>query len=198
VTIPDGTPLSANQSFFKIWKLRNEGACAWPLGTMLGHVGGDKLSITDCVPVPETQPGEERDVTVDMIAPTKPGRYVSYWRLIHPDGSRFGQRVWVDVIVSPPHEEKATETVPQQQATQATQTPQQTTPPSEANNNNATTTAGNNPTPSAPPATMEVEEDAPQVTLLMEMGFNDREAIKRALANHQNDILKAVHELCGK
>lgn len=201
VTMPDGTPVTPNQSFFKIWKLRNEGASAWPLGTMLGHVGGDKLSMSDCVPVEVTEPGEECDITVDMIAPSKPGRYVSYWRLIHPDGSRFGQRVWVDIIVSPQAEEKATETVPQQQATQATQTPQASQP--EANNSTAApaiTPASNTPASlsSPTPATMEVEEEAPQVTLLLEMGFTDREAVKRALANHQNDILKAVHELCGK
>lgn len=204
VTMPDGTPVTTNQSFFKIWKLRNEGVSAWPLGTMLGHVGGDKLSMSDCVPIEVTEPGEECDITVDMIAPSKPGRYVSYWRLIHPDGSRFGQRVWVDIIVSPQAEEKATETVPQQQATQATQTPQANQTQPEANNNNTAapaTPASNTPASlSSPPtpATMEVEEEAPQVTLLLEMGFTDREAVKRALANHQNDILKAVHELCGK
>jgi len=36
-----------------------------------------------------------------MVAPSKPGRYVSYWRLAQPNGERFGQRVWVDIVVEP-------------------------------------------------------------------------------------------------
>jgi next-to-BRCA1 protein 1 len=168
---------------------------------MLGHVGGDKLSLVECVPVEPTQPGEERDVAVDMIAPEKPGRYVSYWRLIHPDGSRFGQRVWVDVIVIPNKvEEKATETVSQQQTSQATETvtQQQATQATQTVSNNNNSTASTATTASA---TMEVEKEeelSPQAKLIMEMGFTDRAAIQQALAKHGNDILKTVHELCGK
>lgn len=45
-------------------------------------------------------PGEETDITVGITAPSKPGRYVSYWRLSQTDGSRFGQRVWADIVVA--------------------------------------------------------------------------------------------------
>jgi len=174
VTIPDGTPLSPNEQFFKVWKLRNEGQAAWPQGTMLGHVGGDKLSMAECVPVEATLAGEEREVTVDMVTPSKPGRYVSYWRLIHPDGSRFGQRVWVDIIVSPKSESQ-----------------EETPAPTQTSSNVA-------PSQNSVMQVETEEPDSPQVKLLLEMGFSDRVAIKAALEKNNNDILKSVHDLCAQ
>lgn len=32
-------------------------------------------------------------------------RYVSYWRLVDPNNQRFGQRVWVDILVPPTAED---------------------------------------------------------------------------------------------
>jgi next-to-BRCA1 protein 1 len=43
--------------------------------------------------------GGEIDVCVDFVAPVKPGRYISYWRLTSPDLVKFGQRVWVLIQV---------------------------------------------------------------------------------------------------
>ena len=44
-------------------------------------------------------PCEETDVTVDFLAPARPGRYISYWRLALPSGQRFGQQIWVHIKV---------------------------------------------------------------------------------------------------
>lgn len=101
VTIQDGTQMESNTAFTKIWKLRNEGA-QWPENTSLIFVGGDQMSKLDTIPVTALANGQEVDIAVDMNAPSKPGRYVGYWRLSHPDGSRFGQRVWVDICVVDP------------------------------------------------------------------------------------------------
>jgi len=99
VSIPDGMLVESGQSFTKIWRLRNEGKSAWPENLSLQFVGGDQFSAEERVPVPVVQPGSEIDIAVEMTAPTKPGRFVSFWRLAALDGSRFGQRVWVDICV---------------------------------------------------------------------------------------------------
>ncbi|KAL2634087.1 hypothetical protein R1flu_005566 [Riccia fluitans] len=103
VTIFDGTELSPLAKFTKIWRLRNSGTLSWPLDTKLVHVGGDELGNVDQVPVelPERGllPGDEVDVSVDLVAPEKPGRYVSHWRLASPAGPKFGHRVWVLIQV---------------------------------------------------------------------------------------------------
>lgn len=44
-------------------------------------------------------PCEETDVSVDFLAPARPGRYISYWRLSLPSGLKFGQQVWVHIKV---------------------------------------------------------------------------------------------------
>ena len=41
----------------------------------------------------------EVEVSVDLVAPEKPGRYVSHWRLVAPAGPKFGHRVWVLIQV---------------------------------------------------------------------------------------------------
>jgi len=44
--------------------------------------------------------GSETNIAVALVAPTEPGRYVSYWRLVVPPHMRkFGQRYWVQVVI---------------------------------------------------------------------------------------------------
>ena len=51
--------------------------------------------------LPETglQCGEDIEISVDLVAPDRAGRYVSHWRLVSPSGQKFGHRVWVLILV---------------------------------------------------------------------------------------------------
>ncbi|KAH7284422.1 hypothetical protein KP509_34G053800 [Ceratopteris richardii] len=42
---------------------------------------------------------EEVNIAVDFVAPVSLGRYVSHWRLRAPSGQKFGQKVWVLIVV---------------------------------------------------------------------------------------------------
>lgn len=95
-----GNTLPPGERFTKTWRMRNEGQTAWAENTVLAFVGGDQLSAPESVLVPIVPAGEEVDISVSMVAPSVPGRYVSYWRLCAPEGVRFGHRVWVDIQVS--------------------------------------------------------------------------------------------------
>jgi hypothetical protein len=82
--------------------MANEGTQEWPQGTQLIFCGGDTLAPTPnttTFAVPVTKPGKNVYVTADLQAPAKPGRYVSYFRLVTPSGARFGHRVWCDILV---------------------------------------------------------------------------------------------------
>jgi len=79
--------------------MKNIGSTAWPEPARLIFVGGDVLSESEAVIVPSIQPNEEVDITVDMVAPASPGRYVSKYRLCTPEGARFGHCVWADITV---------------------------------------------------------------------------------------------------
>jgi len=101
VTIPDGTELPPNTPFIKTWKIRNEGP-AWPTGSQLLFVSnkGDNLNGPERVVIKgDVSPGQEVEVSVPLITPNEPGRYVGYYRMVTPDGVKFGQRVWVSFCV---------------------------------------------------------------------------------------------------
>jgi len=154
-------------------------------------VGGDKLSAVEAVPVPVVEPGSEVDIAVDMTAPALPGRYVGYYRLLTPDGTRFGQRVWVDVIVAP-QEEKATE-VAKEPAKMEVDAPAKPLYPV-VNPAPATPAPSAAPAPAPAPVSMEIPV-SPEHQQLLDMGFIDRELNVRLLSKNNNDVLRTVQEL---
>ncbi|KAL9434137.1 hypothetical protein AB3S75_028882 [Citrus x aurantiifolia] len=105
VNVLDGTMIAPSTPFTKIWRMRNTGNLAWPRGSQLVWIGGDKFS--DGVSVEIEVPADgvpvegEIDIAVDFTAPELPGRYISYWRMSSPSGVKFGQRVWVLIQVDP-------------------------------------------------------------------------------------------------
>merc|ERR1712093_553056 len=73
------------------------------------YVGGDQMEGGHSVALPgdgTVAPGQEVDVSVDLVSPPEYGRYVGYWRLVTPENRKFGQRVWVNIqsadVTAPP------------------------------------------------------------------------------------------------
>jgi len=105
VTIDKGQVIEPGAAFTKIWRFRNEGIAAWARGTQLSLLpkNSDNLGGPSVLPLDATDevtPGKEIDVAIDLVAPTQPGRYVAYYRLYDPArDKRFGQRVWVEILV---------------------------------------------------------------------------------------------------
>lgn len=109
VTIFDGTELAPGTKFTKIWRMTNIGTLPWPPSTQMVHMGGDALSTEEVVNLELSedglQCGEDVEVSVDLTAPDKTGRYISHWRLKSPSGQTFGQRVWAMIQVVPQGEQ---------------------------------------------------------------------------------------------
>lgn len=40
-------------------------------------------------------------MTVNMVAPMREGNYIAFFRFVHGDNQRFGQKVWCDIMVQP-------------------------------------------------------------------------------------------------
>jgi next-to-BRCA1 protein 1 len=105
VTLADGSMVRPGEHLDKTWRIRNCGEEPWPAGTKLMSVGGDIMGgpvFGQEVPS-NVRPGEAVNVRIDLVMPTLPGRYTSYWRLTtpHPQNARFGHRFWVTVNVVP-------------------------------------------------------------------------------------------------
>lgn len=101
VTLSDGSVVAPGTAMVKTWRVVNSGKVAWPQGCRVVCVGGDRMMAPFAgVEVPSHPVGSTCDVSVQLRAPTKPGRYVGYWRLITAENQRFGHRFWVDVSVA--------------------------------------------------------------------------------------------------
>ncbi len=107
VTIPDGTKITGGTSFTKTWRLRNAGSCTWTTEYDLAFVKGDQMSAPNYVDMPKAvKPGETIDLSVDMIAPSAPGKYTAYFMLVNQNGVRFGTgsdakgAFWVNIEVT--------------------------------------------------------------------------------------------------
>lgn len=104
ITITDGTELAPGAPFVKTWRIRNEGE-AWPAGCRLLWISrhGDRMGAPESVPLPvegAVAPQQEVDVSVDLVAPTEPGRYTCYFRMTTAEGVKFGQRMWASIVVA--------------------------------------------------------------------------------------------------
>jgi len=208
VTIEDGVVLNPDQKAVKTWRLRNTGTSAWPETCKLMWVGGDPLGKQDSSPLGAVAPEEEVDISVELQTPSKPGRYVGFWRLVTPDGTRFGQRVWTDLYV-------ATNATPASPSTSAP-TPIIETPstmevekkivePKETEMKETEEVLV--PTPAVVPVNpivpaldvsvewMVEEEVSPQLQQLLEMGFSDRELLKSLLQKNENNVDRVLQQL---
>jgi hypothetical protein len=115
VSIPDGTKLSAGDTFTKTWRLTNRGTCTWTPDYMLVFVSGDAMGGTTSVRLPGyVSPGQSLDVSVTLTAPNRRGPHVGYWMLRNTSGLLFGfgesanKAFYVDIHVEDlPHGEVA-------------------------------------------------------------------------------------------
>jgi hypothetical protein len=91
VTVPDGTRFQPGETFAKTWRLVNAGTCPWTQKYAVVWFSGQSLGIAPPQPMPGiVQPGESVDITVDMMAPYRPGTYQGNWKLRNADGQLFG------------------------------------------------------------------------------------------------------------
>jgi hypothetical protein len=102
VTIPDDTVVLPNTAFEKIWRIQNTGSCDWEPGTKLVYFSGDQMGSPPSVDVPPTAVGATVDVSVDFTSPDTPGTYRSNWQAKRPDGTKFGQQFYVQIVVPEP------------------------------------------------------------------------------------------------
>lgn len=50
--------------------------------------------------------GDEVQIQLELVAPILPGKYCAFFRFVHGDNQRFGQKVWCDVLVEEVEDEK--------------------------------------------------------------------------------------------
>ena len=105
-TIPDGTIMKPGETFWKTWRLKNNGTCTWNSKYKIVYWSGDLLGGLLEYPFPEVvRPGEEVNITLFLKAPEANGNYASYWKIQSEWGGQFGvgqydEPMWVQMNVN--------------------------------------------------------------------------------------------------
>lgn len=104
VTIPDGTIVKPGSTVVKIWAIKNIGTTTWQTSYRLSYLDGLKDAKEMLyVHLPnEVKPNLNVQVTVTFTAPSEPGTYMSYWRLVNADGQIFGEPMSMKILVGNP------------------------------------------------------------------------------------------------
>ncbi|MBN1771080.1 MAG: hypothetical protein JXB32_07465 [Deltaproteobacteria bacterium] len=103
-TIDDGTHFAAGAAFTKTWTLRNSGTSTWTrdCNHLLAFDGGEQFGAADQTRLPDgtsVAPGGSYTWSVPMTAPSTAGTYRGYWKMDRYGTARFGERVWVEIVV---------------------------------------------------------------------------------------------------
>ena len=106
VTIPDDTSIELNQTFTKIWRLKNVGTCTWTSGYQVVFDSGDLMGGPAAQQLTNgtVAPNQTIDVSIDLKAPGTAGTYKGNWRLREPGGTLFALSTgpfWVQIKAQP-------------------------------------------------------------------------------------------------
>ena len=103
LTIPDFTNMNPGESFQKGWTIQNTGTCTWDSEYSLVYVGSEPVDgVLSAGPTSisgTVQPAVNYDIYVDLVAPEQAGKYKGYYTMRAPNGTLFGDRIWVAVEV---------------------------------------------------------------------------------------------------
>ncbi len=104
-TIPDKTAFAKGSNFIKSWTMRNAGNITWKEtdGLFLKFISGNSLSGSikiELSPGIKVSPNDTHTFTTSMTAPQTKGTYRGYWQMYHPNKGYFGDKVWVEIVVT--------------------------------------------------------------------------------------------------
>lgn len=109
VNVEDDTVMQPGQTFTKIWRLTNVGACSWTREYSVRFSHGDRMNALESVALSgNVASGQTVEIAVDMVAPAAPGTYRGNWKLQNPGGVLFGigpngdAPFWVQIVVEAP------------------------------------------------------------------------------------------------
>lgn len=99
LTYPDLSDVKTGEVMDKRWQVKNSGTCNWGDGYTLQMVDGESMSATSPQALVPARNGTEAVISVIFVAPDEPGRYVSRWQAVNPDGQPFGEILYIDIYV---------------------------------------------------------------------------------------------------
>ncbi len=109
VTVPDGTKFYLNESFTKVWKVKNTGTTTWDSSYSLVNIDDNTWGAKSVIPLTvSVTPGQEVELKIAFRSPKAFGEHFSRWFLMNPNGLLFGQELYVYIDVDPDAQKTAT------------------------------------------------------------------------------------------
>jgi hypothetical protein len=99
LTLPDGTQVLPGGALDKRWLILNQGGCAWGPEYRLVQIGDSRIEGPRELALYPAVAGGQAVWQVALVAPPEEGEYISRWRAQAPDGTLFGDEVYVLVVV---------------------------------------------------------------------------------------------------
>jgi hypothetical protein len=101
LTIPDGSIIQPGASIEKEWLVTNSGTCNWDAFYRLKLVSGESLGAPVEQALFPARAGGQANLRIIFTAPLVTGTYQSAWQAFSPDGTAFGDAVFMTINVSP-------------------------------------------------------------------------------------------------
>jgi len=99
---PDGSLVSPGQSIEKQWSVENNGTCDWDSRYRLKLIDGfPPLGAAGELALYPAGAGFQATLTIDFTAPVDAGTYRTSWQAVDPQGSPFGDAIYMEIIVQP-------------------------------------------------------------------------------------------------
>lgn len=99
LTIPDNSFVTFGATIDKQWLVENSGTCNWNSDYRLKHIGGAALSAPEEIALYPARAGTQATIQILFTAPFTDGAYESAWQAHNPDGTAFGDPIFLSVIV---------------------------------------------------------------------------------------------------
>ena len=103
LSIPDGTQAAPDAVLDKRWAVLNAGTCDWSAGYRLVRIDEGLIEAPEELALYPARAGETGVWSVQLTTPKQPGDQRASWQAQAPDGSLFGDPVFVLIeVVSNP------------------------------------------------------------------------------------------------
>jgi hypothetical protein len=99
LTIPDNTFTTFGFTLDKQWLVENSGTCNWNSDYRLKYIGGASLGAPEEVALYPARAGTQATIQIFFTAPFTEGVYESAWQATDPNGTAFGDPIYIRISV---------------------------------------------------------------------------------------------------
>jgi len=102
LTIPDGTLVTPGELLDKQWRVLNSGTCNWDASYRLELLSGPAMDANPEQALYPARSGTAAVIRILFTAPAEAGVYQSAWQAVDPEGNRFGDPIYIQIVVANP------------------------------------------------------------------------------------------------